>query len=81
MTGSWFYLPTGQRNHTVLGEQLVGWPDQTAICGTSVLAFLPTRARWQNDPQGLVVRRPCATCLRLLEVERMHVQEPGENES
>lgn len=68
-THAWYYLPTGKKSHAVQGNQLAAYPDQNAICGTSVLAFLPVKARWQHDGEGLAARERCATCTRLIEAE------------
>lgn len=76
----WHYLPTGQRSHTIRADQLAAYPDQTALCGTSILAFLPPQTRWQNDHEGLAAREHCATCLRLLAAEQVRLaKESGEN--
>ena len=66
---AWFYLSTGKKRHVVRQSELVAFPQQNAICGTMVLAFLPPKARWQNDPEGLEAREECASCAKTLEVE------------
>lgn len=66
---AWYYLPTGKKRHVVRQTELAAFPQQNAVCGTMVLAFLPSRARWQNDSEGLEAREECASCAKTLEVE------------
>lgn len=66
---SWYYLNTGKKRHVVRILELSAFPQQAAICGTGVLAFLPSKARWQNDSEGLDARDECASCRKTLELE------------
>lgn len=66
----WYYLVTGRKRHVVRESELAAFPQQKAICGNTVLAFLPSRARWQNDAEGLSERDECASCRRVLQFER-----------
>lgn len=69
MTYAWYYLLTGKKCHVVREEELVAFPQQSAICGARVMAFLPTAARWLNDAEGLEARDNCASCTRTLQHE------------
>ena len=66
---AWYYLHTGKKRHVVREEELSTFPYQVAICGAGVLSVLPSRARWQNDAEGLEERDECASCRRTLDVE------------
>lgn len=67
MKATWYYLNTGKRQHVVGDDELQAYPNQTAICGRQVLAFLPAVARWQNDAAGLAERDKCKQCVEILE--------------
>jgi len=69
ITYAWYYLLTGKKRHVVREAELVAFPQQNAICGTGVLAFLPTKARWLNDAEGLEAREDCASCVKTLQSE------------
>lgn len=66
---AWYYLSTGKKRHVVRESQLEAFPQQAAVCGAQVLAFLPSKARWQNDAEGLELRDECASCVRTLQIE------------
>lgn len=67
----WYYLVTGKKRHVVRVAELAAFPQQSAICGRGVLAFLPTKARWLNDTEGLDLHADeCANCRRILDAER-----------
>jgi hypothetical protein len=66
---AWYYLATGKKRHVVRDDDLIAFPEQTAICGSLVLSFLPDQARWRNDSEGLAVREDCASCLRILQAD------------
>lgn len=66
---AWYYLTTGKKRHVVRETELAAFPQQSAICGTGVLSILPSKARWQNDAEGLEERAECASCAKTLEAE------------
>lgn len=67
---AWYYLPTGRKQHVVRESELTEFPCITAICGCQVLSVLPSRARWQNDADGLQSRDKCRACANILEKEQ-----------
>lgn len=66
---AWYYLTSGKKRHVVREAELAAFPQQSAICGTGVLAFLPSKARWHNDAEGLEARDECASCRKTLDKE------------
>ena len=78
---SWYYMATGKKRHVVRESELRAFPQQVAICGAGVLAFLPPRARWLNDEEGLESREECASCRRTLDVEIKRMDENEERKS
>jgi len=70
---AWYYIATGKKRHVVRESELKAFPQQNAICGAVVLSFLPPRARWLNDSEGLEARDECASCRRNLEAELKHM--------